>query len=84
MNVAKIGALLEDSLITQEKNASLVFVPLSSLTIHHWIITYSVCNFYSQNGLVGGLQAFSGPNFDDYFMRTLKSTKYWEDGCSSE
>ena len=30
MNVAKIGALLEDSLITQEKNASLVFVPLSS------------------------------------------------------
>ena len=45
---------------------------------------YSVCNFYSQNGLVGGLQAFSGPNFDDYFMRTLKLTKYWEDGCSSE
>ena len=30
MNVAKIGALLKDSLITQEKNASLVFVPLSS------------------------------------------------------
>ena len=29
-NVAKIGALLEDGHITQEKHASLGFVPLSS------------------------------------------------------
>ena len=34
---------------------------------------YSGCNFYSQNGLVGGLQAYNGPNFDNYFIHHLKN-----------
>ena len=77
-NDAKIGALLEDGPRHSRKACQSWIHVFILLTIHHGIIKYSVCNFYSLNGLMGALQASSGPNVDDHFMRALNSTKYRE------
>ena len=72
MPCSKMATSLKKSLLV----LCLCLYPLNNSPLDHnvqWLY------FYSQNGLVGGLQAFSGPNFvDDYFMHALKLTEYRE------